>query len=263
VSLYQPIDSVPLWVLFAGTVLIVLLAVEVGYRLGARHRQRQEHEHEAAVGAMTAATLALLAFMLAFTFGMAGSRLDARRELVLEEANAIGTTYLRAQMLSEPYRTEICILLRKYAAIRAEGAQKGRVEEAIAKSEQLQDQIWSQAVVVGEKNPNSIVVGLFIQSLNEMIDVHSKRITALRNRIPTTIWIALYFVSLLGMAATGYHSGLTGPRSRPMYALLVLTFAAVLWLIADLDRPGEGFLRVSQYPMIELKNKLTASAPSV
>jgi hypothetical protein len=261
-SLYQPIDYVPLSALFAGTILLVLFAVEAGYWLGDRHRRRQEHEHESAVGAMTASTLALLAFMLAFTFGMAASRYDTRRDLVLEEANDIGTTYLRAQMLPEPYRTEICSLLREYAAIRVECVQTGRVEEAIARSEELQDRIWSRAVVVGERTPGSIVVGLFIQSLNETIDVHSKRVTAMLNRIPTTIWIALYFVSLLGMAATGYHSGLTGPRSRPMYVVLVLTFSAVLWLIADLDRPGEGLLRASQYPMVELKNKLAASVPA-
>ena len=257
-NLYQPIDYIPLWALFAGTVLMVLLAMEGGYRLGSRHRRRREHEHEAAAGAMAAATLALLAFMLAFTFGMAASRFDARRDLVLEEANAIGTCYLRAQMIPEPYREEIRNLLRQYVVTRVEGVQKGRVEEAIAKSEQMQDQIWSRAAAVGEENPESIVVGLFIQSLNDVIDVHSKRVTAVLNRIPATIWIALYFVSLLGMTATGYHSGLTGLRSTPMYVLLVLTFSAVLWLIADLDRPGAGFLRVSQHPMIELKNKLTA-----
>lgn len=262
-SLLQPLDYVPLWGMFAGTVVIVLLPVEAGYRLGVRHRRRREHEHEGAVGAMAAATLSLLAFMLAFTFGMVASRFDTRRELVLEEANAIGTTYLRAQMIPDPYRTEICSLLREYTAARVEGVQKGNVEEAISKSEQLQDQIWSRAIVVAEKNPGSIIVGLFIQSLNEMIDVHSKRVTAVLNRVPPTIWIALYFVSILGMAATGYHSGLTGSRSVPMYVLLVLTFSAVMWLIADLERPGEGFLRVGQYPMIELKNKLAVPAPAV
>jgi hypothetical protein len=262
-NLYQPIDYVPLWALFGGTVLIVLLAVEGGYRLGSRHRRRQEHEHEAAVAAMTAATLALLAFMLAFTFGMAASRFDTRRDLVLEEANAIGTTYLRAQMLPEPYGAEIRDLLREYTVARVDNVQKGDVEEAIARSEQLQDRIWSRAVILGEKNPGSIVVGLFIQSLNEMIDVHSKRVTAVLARVPLTIWIVLYFVSVLAMVASGYHSGLTGSRSRPMYALLVLTFSAVLWLIADLDRPREGLLRVSQYPMIELKNKLAVPVPAV
>lgn len=97
----EPLDVIPLWGLLCLTVGLVLAAVEVGFRIGRWRGQRSEHEQETPVGAIVAAILGLLAFLLAFTFGMAASRYELRRELVLDEANAVGTTYLRAGMVPE------------------------------------------------------------------------------------------------------------------------------------------------------------------
>src|SRR5215467_12685760 len=102
-----PIDVLPLWALFIVILLVVLLSVEFGYRLGKYRRSRREQEKEAPVGTMVGATLGLLAFILAFTFGLASSRFDNRRQLLLDEANALGTTCLRAGML-----TELCVEVR-------------------------------------------------------------------------------------------------------------------------------------------------------
>lgn len=96
-----PLDALPLWGLFLAILLLVLLSVEGGYRLGKYRRSRSEEEKEAPVGAMVGATLGLLAFLLAFTFGLAATRFDTRRQVLLDEANAIGTTYLRAGMLPD------------------------------------------------------------------------------------------------------------------------------------------------------------------
>ena len=111
-------EALPLWALYIITAAIVLLSAEAGWRLGNYRRQLPQHEKDAPVGAVVGATLGLLAFLLAFTFGMAASRYDTRKQLVLQEANAIGTTYLRAEMLPEPQRSEIRNLLREYAAQR-------------------------------------------------------------------------------------------------------------------------------------------------
>ena len=96
-----PIDLLPLWALFIIILLVVLLSVKFGYRLGKYRRSRREEEKEAPLGTMVGATLGLFAFILAFTFGLAANRFDTRRQLLLDEANAIGTTYLRAGMLPE------------------------------------------------------------------------------------------------------------------------------------------------------------------
>lgn len=256
-----PLDALPLWGLFAAIVLVVLLSVECGYRLGKYRHSRSKQEKEAPVGAMVGATLGLLAFILAFTFGLAAARFDTRREVLLDEANAIGTTYLRAGMLPDR-REEIRALLREYVDVRLKAVLSNNIAEGMRQSLNIQDQLWAQAVAVGEKNPNSIVVGLFMQSLNEVIDLHAKRVQAgLRNRIPAAFWVALFAVAVFSLATMGYHSGLAG-TSRSLAVLAVaFTFSAVIGLIADLDRPQEGGLKVSQQALIDLRQSMNAIKP--
>ena len=254
-----PLDLLPIWGVFLATVAVVLLAVEGGFRLGQYRRRRSEQEDRPPVGEMVAATLALLAFMLAFTFGLAASRFDVRRGLVIDEANAIGTTYLRAGLLPEPHRSDVRSLLREYVDVRLEAVQPGKLSRSIDRSEELHARLWAHAVAVGEKNPGSIVVGLFIASLNEVIDLHAKRLAlGVRNRIPGTIWVALSFVAIIGTSVMGYHAGLAGSGRSLALLALVLAFSAVVTLIADLDRPQEGLLRVSQQTMIDLQKTLAA-----
>jgi hypothetical protein len=242
---------------FFANLLGVLLSVEVGYRLGRFRRKCSEQEKEAPVGAMVGATLGLFALLLAFTFGLAAARFDARRQVLLDEANAIGTTYLRAELLSEPHREVVRQLLREYVDVRLKGVRTGMIEQAVGRSEELHAQLWAQAVAVGDKNPNSIVVGLFIQSLNEVIDLHSKRVmVGLRSRIPGPIWSILYAVAVLTLAAMGYHGGLAGTSRSLALLAVAFTFSAVMWLIADLDRPGEGALKASQQALIDLRSSM-------
>src|SRR5208337_190367 len=127
-----PLDLLPIWGVFLATVAVVLLAVEGGFRLGQYRRRRSEQEDRPPVGEMVAATLALLAFMLAFTFGMAASRFEVRRGLVIDEANAIGTTYLRAGLLPEPYREEVRKLLREYVSVRLEAIRPEKLNQSIS-----------------------------------------------------------------------------------------------------------------------------------
>jgi hypothetical protein len=179
--------------------------------------------------------------------------------VVLDEANAIGTTYLRAGLLPEPQRTELRDLLREYTDVRLEGVKRATVDVAIAKSAELHGRLWALAAATAEKDPRSIVTGLFIQSLNEVIDLHSKRVMyGLYSRIPGPIWAGLYFVAILAMAEMGYHEGLTSTKRSPAVLALVLTFSAVMLLIADIDRPQEGMLKVSLQALIDLRSTLTA-----
>lgn len=147
-----PLDALPLSGLFLAILLIVLLSVECGYRLGKYRRSRSEEEKQAPVGTMVGATLGLLAFILAFTFGLAAARFDTRRQVLLDEANAIGTTYLRAGILPER-REEIRGLLREYVDTRLAAVRSGNIAEGIRRSEEIQQEVWAQAVAVGEKNP--------------------------------------------------------------------------------------------------------------
>ena len=254
-----PLDALPLWALFIVILLVVLLSVEFGYRLGKYRRSRREEEKEAPVGTMVGATLGLLAFILAFTFGLAAARFDMRRQVLLDEANAIGTTYLRAGMLPERGE-QIRALLRDYVNARLDAVQSGNIAEGIHRSENIQQQVWAEAETVGQKTPNSILVGLFVQSLNEMIDLHAKRLQAgVRSRIPGAIWVGLFAVAILSLAAMGYLEGMAGTRRSLAVIAVAIAFSVVIELIADLDRPQEGVLRVSQQALLDVQRSMSPS----
>jgi hypothetical protein len=250
-------DVLPLWGVFVTTVILVLLAHEIGYRLGAMRQKAQVHEKEAPVGAMVAATLGLLAFLLAFTFGLAANLFQAKREVLLDEANAIGTTYLRADFLPDEQRAAVRDLLREYVDVRLAAVETGDMNPAIKRSEEIQNLLWAQASGTMVESPRSVAYGLFVETLNEMIDVHAKRVMiALRSRIPPTIWMVLYSIAFFAFGTMGYHGGLAAAnRSFALLAVAVI-FSAVIWLVRDLDAAQEGTLRVSQQAMIDLRNSM-------
>jgi hypothetical protein len=251
------LDALPLWGFFLIIVAVVLLSIEGGTRLGRFRRSRSDGEKEAPVGAMVGSTLGLLAFMLAFTFGMAAARYDTRKQLVLDEANAILTTYLRAGMLPDR-REDVRSLLRTYVDARLEAVQSGKTAEGLRRSDELQGRLWAHAVAVGEQHPDSIVVGLFIQSLNDVIDLHAKRVTAgIRNRIPGPIWAVLFLLAILSLGTMGYHAGLTGTSRSFAVVTVSIAFSSVIVLIADLDRPQQGVLTVSQQALVDARQSMT------
>ena len=240
------------------TLGLTLAAVEAGYLLG-RWRLRRDHEQEGTAGATVGVTLGLLAFTLGFSFAMAAARFDTRKELVLKEANAIGTTYLRALLLPTIQAEETRDLLRRYVDARLEAAVSGKLQEGIERSVRLQELLWQQAVAAGVRS-DSPMTALFITSLNEVIDLHEERLTAWRNRIPATVWTFLFLTTALGMASMGYHTGLSGSRRTVAVIFLGLAFAGSLTLVADLDRPHAGFLIVSQQAMQDLQDSMRADA---
>jgi len=159
-------------------------------------------------------------------------------------------------------RQEVRNLLRDYVDTRVEAVKSKNVAEGIRRSEQLQDRLWAEAVALGERNPTSIVVGLFVESLNEVIDVHAKRVTVgVRNRIPGAIWFSLLMVAVLSLTAMGYHAGLASPNRSLAQLAVALTFSVVIGLIADLDRPQEGTLTVSQQALVDLRQSMQGSKP--
>jgi hypothetical protein len=254
------VDSLPLWGVFLATVALVLGSLEAGFRLGKR-RLLQPGVTAESPGVMVGATMGLLAFMLGFTFNSASGRDDSRKNLVIEEVNAIGTTWLRAGLLPEPYPTQARALLREYVDIRVAAVTQGRaaLDKALLRSEALQDRLWDVATDAAAKDTGSHPTGFFIASLNDVIDLHLKRLTAgLRSRVPQTIWTTLYALTVVAMVMLGYQLGLGGSRHVNVQLALAVAFSAVLYLIADLDRPQKGLIKVSQQAMIELRDKLDA-----
>jgi hypothetical protein len=257
-----PLDVLPLWALFVVLLLVNLLMDECGFRVGRLRGGHTQKESDATVGAIVASELGLLAFMLAFSFQIVAGRFDLRRTALLNEANAIGTTYLRAAMLPHTQGAPIRQLLRDYVDIRLQATTGMPIDKVLRRSEEIQEQLWTQAVAAAEFDTHSLPTELFIQSLNELIDLHSVRVMAsLRNRMPLPVWIVLFGVGVLSFFTMGYQAGLARAGRSPATLVIALTFVAVIWLVADLDRPGEGFLHVSQDPLIDVR-QMMSDAPS-
>jgi hypothetical protein len=239
---------------------VILVAGEIGWQLG----MRAEGRGGESIATLEAAVLGLLALIIGFTFAMALARFEARRDAVVNEANAIGTTALRARLLPEPQRTETLKLLRDYVQVRLDlaGSSLSLTESpaAVDRSNALQEAIWQQAKAVAARDNAMVPTGLFIQTLNEMIDSQGKRLAALRNRIPNSVLLSLFAIAAVASAFAGYASGLEARRTRLPVYLLGLVVCAVLVLILDLDRPTAGFIKVSEQPMIDTAAGIAAFA---
>jgi hypothetical protein len=214
---------------------------------------------------LQAASLGLLALLLGFSFSMALTRFDTRKQLVLDEANAIETTYLRAQLLPDPVRKEVSDLFRRYVDVRLEFYQAGinqrRLQMVDDETENLHRALWSYAVSAARHDPRAIPTGLFIQSLNDVIDLHAKRVTALENHVPESIFVLLMIVATLSLGLVGYGAGMGRDRNLLPTVISVILIASVILLIMDLDRPRRGLIKVSQESMLHLPDSLKKIAP--
>jgi Protein of unknown function (DUF4239) len=251
---YPSLVFLLLFVLFA-------ISLEIGFRLGSLRNANEDADlHEQAVGVRDGVVV-LLSLLLGFTLAMALPRFDQRRELIVDEANAIGTTTLRAQTLPEPARTISLELLREYVGARIDFSENASSVEkhsvAMERTHQIQASLWQVAAEAAEKNPTP-VTSIYITSLNEMIDLDSKRTAAVENRVPKPIWIMLFLMGILACLSFGFSL-----RRRFILSMLVapLMISIVMALIADLDTPNRGFIRVSQESMRRLQPDMNSVAP--
>lgn len=253
----QLADSLPGWgAVLLVTVTLLLVVAEVGFRLGRRHPTADD-DRKTQAGVLIAALLALLGLLLAFSFSIVESRFTARKNLVLEEANAIETTWLRAAVLPAPHDERVQALLRAYVGYRVGRRTPEALDAAIRLSEDLHEDLWAEAVLVGERYPESEMVSLFMRSLNEVIDLHESRITvALHQRLPTPILLTLYVVSILSMAVLGYGAGLSRTRTLLPTTALVVAVSAVVVLIVELDRPMGRLIEVNQAALVDVREAM-------
>ena len=256
-------DSVPVWAFFFGTIFVVLASTEAGYRLGKISNRRSDGEKEAPVSGVSGAILGLTAFMLAFSFGIVAERYDARKALVRADANAIRTAYQRADFLPETSRAEARGLLGKYLDLRVAFAQGNsiepqRVHTLLVETDGIQRRLWAIAVANAERDMDSDVGALYVESLNNVFEVNASRVAiGLQARVPVGVWLVLYGLMILGMMSIGYHAGILGSKWSRATLILALSFAMVISVIALLDRPG-GYVRVTQQPLVDLQSFIAA-----
>ena len=255
------LNTLPIWAIYLLTVFFTLASIELGYWLGKRWQRSAPSEKEGGVGALAGATLGLLAFLLAFTVSIAVSRYDTRRQLVISEANAIGTTFLRAGYLDEPHRQEVQDLLRSYVDLRVAAVGVTDLTEMALQSEEIHTALWAHAETLARAQPESEMVALFIVALNELIDLHTVRYIAASTQLPFALLVLLYVVTLLAMVLVGMQSSFGSRQNVLALVVLALVFASVMILVVDLNRSQEGALNVNQQAMMDLQRQLHSPTP--
>lgn len=247
------INDAPLWSLALGLVGLSAGCFLCGQRLGKRQR---DCGGEAPVGAIVAAVMALLAFMLTFTFGIAAARFEERRQLILEESNAIGTAYLRADFLEGPEKFKLQDLLRNYVLLHLQVAKEGKSMIDTDKADALLNSIWQISSDVARAKPTP-VSALLVSITNDVIDLKEKRVVAaFHAHVPPTVWITLLFVSIAAMSGVGLYCGRNGTKASYEAVALIASYSIVLILAFDLDRSSEGLVKTNQQPILDLAGQI-------
>lgn len=258
ISLHSFLDSFFVWGMFLATAAVSIVSLRIGFWL-ARNGERPIREQEAQVRTMTGAAVGLLTFMLVFTFWIASSHYNQAREVVLDEAGVIGTTYMRADLLPEPYRMEIRNLLREYVDVRLAGIRSGNIDQASKQEEEVRRRIWSRTMAAREETGNPIFDEFLRRSLSKFIALHTRWVGVQKEfNISIVVWGALYVIIALTMISIGFHAGMTNMRRAPVIPVFVLLLSVLMFLISDLDTPYVGALRVNHWSLIELRNTMNA-----
>jgi hypothetical protein len=236
--------------------------MELGRRLGLANLRGDPDAAQKGIGAIEGAVFAILGLLIAFTFSGAATRFEDRRHLIGQEANAIGTAYLRISILPEEAQQELRELFRRYLDMRVSTYRNmenpAETNARLAKQAVLQSEIWAKAVSACRKpNAPTSAAMLMLPALNEMIDITTTRVVATQNHPPAIIFIMLGGLSLLSALLAGY-----GMSCRGRSWLHVLTYAAIisitLFVILDLEYPRRGLIRVDSADrvLIELKQSM-------
>lgn len=249
----------------------MILAIEAGYRIGRKtpwsglHADAGKDAYQAHINTIAASLLGILALLLGFTFSLALQRFDSRSAAVVEEANAIGTACLRAQLLPVSLRAEVQKSLREYLDLRVQASavtldDRTARKALLDKTGLAQAALWRYARQAAEENPNPVTSGLFIQSLNDLIDAFGRRDAALARHVPESVLLLLYATFLLAGAIVGYASGVAGHRASFAAYIMVALIVVLVFTILDLDRPRRGLIQVSQQSLIELQTVINAES---
>lgn len=258
------IFRMPMALTSLGLLALLLLAAELGFRLGRYFARRGGGGNADAVrGQFTtveAAEFALVGLLIAFTFSIAASRYENRKLVIVAEANAIGTAYLRAEVLPPEDSRRLRSLMREYVDSWLEMAHSGddrqRWDAASRKITQLQEPMWAIAAAECRRNPSSDAAGLLLASLNDVFDRHSDSLFAFSNRLPGAIILVLIGAAGVAMGRLGFGYGMAGRRGLITLGTLACLIVVTIAIILDFDRPRRGMFQLSPQNMVDLRQSM-------
>lgn len=255
------LDSVP--IILVGLLLFGTMwaAAWIGHTLRRRRERTADGADGDRDGYIISAVLGLLALLLGFTFALAVDRFETRRSLVLQEANAIGTSYLRSQALTEPHRTRMSAILIAYTdnRIALGTASPNRVQGLLLKNDRLLTDLWSATLAAHDTVRTLPFSTSLLSTVNEVIDLDASRKAARRVRVPAEVFIVLWGYILVSAGILGYAR--SGSQSQISGAILFLLITTSYMLILDIDRPRSGGIVEAQGPMLDLRESLKNQPP--
>lgn len=244
-----------------GLFVAMLLALELGRRIGARRLAALPPGTSWEIGTLDGAVFALLGLLIAFTFSGAVTRFEARRHLVVEETNAIGTAYLRLDLLPVAAQPALRDAFRRYLDARLEVYRVlpdlVAARQALARSVEIQGEIWRDAVAACTAAPTSSPTILLLPALNAMIDITTTRTMATQNHPPMVIFAMLFGLALASALLAGH--GMAGrPRSWVHFIGFAAAIAIAAFVTLDIEFPRLGVIRVDAFDraLIELRTSM-------
>jgi hypothetical protein len=252
-------------VIAAVLLVAMVIIIEVGQRIGRAARERDSAPPKEHVSGIQAALLGMLALLLGFTLSLSLQRFDGRSAAVVEEANAIGTAYLRTDFLPLSVGEDAKRLLRSYTDLRIKAGAASSADDSIRSPvlQQANDELnalWLLARKAVAEDPDTVRTGLFVQALNDAIDSAAKREAALNRHVPEVVLLLMFGTFLMGALIVGYSSGLGGYRAFFATYVIVVLMVVLVFIIVDLDRPRRGLIQVSQAGMTELRKSMNEQA---
>jgi hypothetical protein len=234
-----------------GLIIGVVAVHEIGFWLGLLTRSADE-PFDRQVALVRTSIAALVAFLIGFAFSGAASRFIDRLDIIVNEANALGTAYLRADTLAEPQRGELRAALREYTADRVtllsrEG--RNQIEPLLGKVSGLHGRMWRSAIKGAQDN--APLMAIVLPPINQIIDLHSTHLAMARRHLPIPIMTALLGTAAIGVGMLGFGDGRVGRRFSVLDSVYGVVLAVALWMTIDLDYPGIGIIRVSNLPVVE------------
>jgi hypothetical protein len=254
------LDRFPVWLIYIGTVAIAFATAEIGYRIGVWLRSKDPSLGESSMtSSLVSGMLSLIAFLLALSAATVIGQHNNRKAMVVTEANAVETAFLRAGFLDEPDRNLSRDLLREYVEVRlAAAADVTLVDSSIKRSEEIHGQLWSILEDDVRQGHDSETMALYVESINHVLSTHKLRVTALYRRIPRNMGLMLYAAILFSFLILGIASSRDGKRIHPFAILLfAMAFVAILVGIVNLDRIQQGDVTTSQKALLDLLQKMT------
>jgi len=234
-----------------GLIAGVVVAHELGFWLGSLLRSADE-PFDRQVALVRTSTAAVVAFLIGFAFSGASSRFIERVDIIVKEANALGTAYLRADIIAEPQRGELKAALREYTADRVQllsREKRDQIEPLLAKVSGLHERMWRSATKGTQDN--APLMAVVLPPINEVIDLHSTHLAMARRHLPLPLMAALLGTAAIGVAMLGFGNGRVGRRFSLLDSVYGFVLAVALWMTIDLDYPGIGFIGVNNRSLVE------------